>query len=125
MKNEKILARYKDKRQEIQEYMEMLISALNEKYGEVPEAFIVSLDILSMNLEVLFQSVDEMKEKGMSEVDKYRGEKKSAAMQSFFNSQNYIHKLLASFGFTPAAKSKIRENTDKADVQKFLEDLTK
>ena len=125
MKNEKILARYKDKRHEIQEYMEMLISALNEKYGEVPEAFIVSLDILSMNLEVLFQSVDEMKEKGMSEVDKYRGEKKSAAMQSFFNSQNYIHKLLASFGFTPAAKSKIRENTDKADVQKFLEDLTK
>ena len=125
MKNEKILARYKDKRHEIQEYMEMLISALNEKYGEVPEAFIVSLDILSMNLEVLFQSVDEMKEKGMTEVDKYRGDKKSASMQAFFNSQNYIHKLLASFGFTPAAKSKIRENTDKADVQKFLEDLTK
>lgn len=105
--------------------MKYFISTLLEKYGEINESFIVSLDLLAMNLEVLFKSVDEMKEKGMSETDKYRGEKKSGAMQAFFNSQNYIHKLIANFGFTPAAKSKIRENTEEGEVKKFLENLTK
>ena len=122
---DKILKRYSSYRKEIQEYMKYFISTLLEKYGEINESFIVSLDLLAMNLEVLFKSVDEMKEKGMSETDKYRGEKKSGAMQAFFNSQNYIHKLIANFGFTPAAKSKIHENTEEGEVKKFLENLTK
>lgn len=125
MKNENILQRYKDKRPEIQEYMSMLVESLESKYGEVPDEFIISLDLLVMNLDVLFDSVKEIQEKGMTDTDKYRGEKKSAAAQAFWNSQNYITKILSQFGWSPAAKSKIRENTDKADVQKFLEELTK
>lgn len=122
---QKILDRYKDQRTEIQEYMSFFCKNLVEKYGEVNESFIPSLDLLSFNLEVMFKSMDEMKEKGMGEVDKYRGEKKSAAMQSFFNSQNYIHKLISYFGFTPMAKSKIKSETDAGDIQKYLENLTK
>ena len=122
---EKVLQRYSSYRKEIQEYMKFFINSLIEKYGEVNESFLVSLDLLALNLEVLFKSVDEMKDKGMTETDKYRGEKKSGAMQAFFNSQNYIHKIIASFGFTPSSKSKIRENQDAADVAKYLENLTK
>ena len=120
---EEILNRYTKYRTEIQEYLKFLVNSLIEKYGEVSDSFIVSLDLLAMNLEVLFKSKDEMNEKGMTETDKYRGEKKSGAMQAFFNAQNYIQKILNGFGFTPAAKSKIRENTDKQDVQKLLENL--
>lgn len=125
MENEKILERYKDKREEIQEYMKFFIESLTEKYNGVPETFLVSLDMLAFNLDVMFKSMDEMKEKGMGEKDRYHGEKKSAAMQSFFNSQNYIHKLISYFGFTPMSKSKIKENTSKKDVVKVLEKLTK
>lgn len=125
MESEKVKARYSEKRQEVQEYMNFLVDSLVEKYGEVNQSFIVSLDLLALNLEVLFKSVDDMKENGLKKTDKYHGEQKSSSMQAFFNAQNYIHKLIASFGFTPAAKSKIRENTDKQDVQKFLEELTK
>lgn len=123
MERKIILERYKDKNEKIQEYMNMLTATLEEKYQTIPESFVVSLDLLAFNLEVLFDSMKEMKEKGMTETDKYRGEKKSTGLQSFFNAQNYITKILAQFGFTPAAKSKIRENTDKADVQKLLENL--
>ena len=125
MESEKVKARYSEKRQEVQEYMNFLVDSIVEKYGEVNQSFIVSLDLLALNLEVLFKSVDDMKENGLKKTDKYHGEQKSSSMQAFFNAQNYIHKLIASFGFTPAAKSKIRENTDKQDVQKFLEELTK
>lgn len=125
MEKETVKSRYTERRPEVQEYMSMLLNSLEEKHSEIPEHYIVSLDMLALNLEVLFKSVDELKEKGMTETDKYRGEKKSGALQAFFNSQNYIHKILGFFGFTPSSKSKIRENSDKQDVQKFLEELTK
>ncbi len=123
MVDEKILNRYVNYDPKIIEYMGSIIGALDEKYSGVPEGYIVSLDLLAMNLKILFDSMEEIKEKGMTDVDKYRGEKKSSAMQAFWAAQNYIHKILASFGFTPASRSRIKENQDKADVQKFLENL--
>ena len=81
--------------------------------------------MLACNLELFYMSWDDIKSNGVKDKDKYRGEKKSASLQSFYNSQNYIHKLIAYFGFTPLAKSKIRENLDGADIQKYLENLTK
>ena len=123
MVDEKLLERYKEYDPKIIEYMGSIIGALDEKYSGVPEGYIISLDLLAMNLKVLFDSVKEVKAKGMTDTDKYRGEKKSSAMQAFWAAQNYIHKILASFGFTPASRSRIKENQDKADVQKFLENL--
>lgn len=125
MKKQELLKRYTDYRTEIMEYMDMLSNELISKYNEIPEAFVISLDLLVFNLDVLFKSVDEIKEKGMHDNDRYRGEKKNAAIQSFFNSQNYINKIIAGFGFTPASKSKIRADADKQDIQKYLEELTK
>ena len=125
MDGKNILTRYSDKRTEIKEYMCLLINTLTEKYGEVPDGFIVSLDLLVFNLEVLFRSIDDMKENGVKKIDKYHGEQKSSSMQAFFNSQNYIHKILSNFGMQPMSKSKIKDNQDALDVKKYLEDLTK
>ena len=74
MESEKVKARYSEKRQEVQEYMSFLVDSLVEKYGEVNQSFIVSLDLLALNLEVLFKSVDDMKENGLKKTDKYHGE---------------------------------------------------
>lgn len=123
MQVEEILSRYTEKRTEIQEYMNMLVNSLSKKYDGIPEGFVVSLDLLVFNLEVLFSAIDDMKENGLKKTDKYHGEQKSSSMQAFFNAQNYIHKILANFGMQPMAKSKIKENSDKADVQKLLENL--
>jgi len=122
---ENILERYSTYRPEIQEYMNYFVKSLSDKHGEVNETFIVSLDLLALNLDVMFKAVDEMKDKGMTETDKYRGEKKSGAMQAFFNSQNFIHKILANFGMQPMAKSKIKDSHDKLDAEKYLKSLIK
>lgn len=125
MNMEDILERYSSYRDEIQEYMKYFIKSLADKQGEVNETFILSLDLLALNLDVMFKAVDEMKDKGMTETDKYRGEKKSGAMQAFFNSQNFIHKILANFGMQPMAKSKMKDTHDKLDAEKFLNSLIK
>lgn len=122
---EKILERYKTADSRVFEYMDFFCRNIEMKYGEVNESFLPSLDMLSYNLELMFMSWDDIKQNGVKDEDKYRGQKKSASLQSFYNSQNYIHKLISYFGFTPYAKSKIRENQDAGDVAKYLESLTK
>ena len=115
--------RYKNDDNRVTEYMNFCINALYEKYGFISPEFLVSLDLLSYNLEVMFTALDEMKKDGVTSVDKYRGKTKSPAMHTFFNAQTYIHKIMASFGFTPSSKSRIKENTDKIDAQKVLDNI--
>lgn len=122
---QEILKRYKDSDKRTREYMEFFYKNLEEKYGEVSESFLPSLDMLSFNLDLMFMSWDDIKTNGVKDEDKYRGQKKSASLQSFYNAQNYIHKLISYFGFTPMAKSKIKAETDAGDVAKYLESLTK
>lgn len=123
MTKEKLVKRYKDYREEIREYMEVIADALIDTYSTIPETYMVSLDLLAFNLEILYKSVDEMKDKGLTDVDKYRGEKKSSSLQAFFNAQGYVHKILNSFAFTPMAKSKIREKESEVDLKEYLEQI--
>lgn len=117
--------RYNGYRIEIQEHIKYFINKLIEKYGELTDTYLISLDLLAMNLEIMYKSMDEIRNKGLANgVDqRYQGAK-SAAMQAFFNSQNYVHKIISNFGFSPMSKSKMRENKEKIDVDKFIQDLT-
>lgn len=124
MKIENAIERYRNDNQAVREYMVYILSAINDKYQKIPDDFIISLDILKLNMDILLKSVDELKEKGVTEIDKYRGEKKSANFQAFFNAQNYIHRILNQFGLTPQSASKIRDNKTNTDIQKYLEQLT-
>lgn len=122
MNRQDYLDRYKDKSVKTQEYLGFCIDTLLNKYGYISTDYLISLDLLAENLEVMFTAMKEMRESGkVTEVDRYRGVKKSAAMQTFFNAQTYVHKLLGSFGFTPSARSKIHENTVNQDLRKTLE----
>lgn len=124
MTKQDLVKRYKDSRAEIQEYMGVIADALVETYSTIPDTYMVSLDMLAFNLDILYKSVDEMKEKGsLTDVDKYRGEKKSSSLQAFFNAQAYVHKILNSFILTPMSKSKIREKTDDIDIKEYLEEI--
>ena len=121
---QKILERYKDSDARVKEYMEFFYDNLVEKYGEVNDSFLPSLDILSYNLELMFMSWDDIKENGVKDEDKYRGQKKSASLQSFYNAQNYIFKMINYFGFTPMAKAKIKDVTDEQDLKKMMENIS-
>ncbi len=123
MTKQDILPRYKDYRQEIKEYMDSLLSTIEENYGEIPQQFVISMDLLVFNLDILFDSVNDIRDKGLNKEDRYRGDKKNASVSAFFNAQNHINKILGSFGFNPLSSSKIKNNSDKVDVQKLIEDL--
>ena len=125
MNKNSFLKRYNDKDKRVQEYMLFICNSLVDKYKEIPEAFIISLDLLAQNLEVMVKSSAEMnKEGGMLDDDRYHGAKKSAPLQTYFQAQGYINNILTSFGLNPMAKSKMKQNNQEVDVEKYLESLT-
>lgn len=119
--------RYTKYDSQVQEYMKIFSNELIKKYGEIPDIFIVTLDMIAGNLTIMVEAMKDIvsKEVGIVGKDNYRGDKKSTQLSAFLTSQNNVSHLIDKFGWTPAAKSKIRENTDKQDVQRFLEELTK
>lgn len=127
MIQEKFLERYKDYDAKVQEYMKIFSDALIEKYQEVPDVFVVTLDVIAGNLTIMVSAMKDLVSGNVGIVgkDEYRGEKKSTQLSAFLASQNNVTRLVEKFGWTPLGKSKIRENTDAADVAKYLENLTK
>ena len=119
--------RYEKYDSQVQEYMIIFGDELMKKYGEIPDIFLVTLDMIAGNLTIMVEAMKDIVSKNVGIVgkDNYRGDKKSTQLSAFLTSQNNVSHLIDKFGWTPAAKSRIRENTDKADVQKFLEELTK
>ena len=119
------LKRYIDKDIKVQEYMSFICNTLVDKYKEIPEGFIISLDLLANNLDIMVKSSEEIcKENGLTDDDRYHGKKKSAALQTYFQAQGYVNNILSNFGMSPMSKSKMKHNQEDVSIEKYLEALT-
>lgn len=125
MTQEDFIKRYERYEAEVQEYMRFVSNALMMKYQEIPDIFTITLDVLAGNLTIMYKAMKSIAYDGGDIVgkDNYRGEKKSTQLSAFLAAQNNVIKLCNLYGFTPMGKSKIKENTDASDVQKYLEQL--
>lgn len=127
MTKENFLKRYETYEDRVREYMEIFADELENKYQEIPDIFLITLDVIAGNLTIMTKAMKDIVNDtvGIVGKDEYRGEKKSTQLSAFLASQNNVSKLIDKFGWTPLGKSKIRENSDKQDVQKLLENLVK
>lgn len=125
MTQEIFLKRYEKYSEDVQEYMKMLSQSIMEKYQEIPDVFVISLDVLAGNLTIMTKAMKSIAYEGGEIVgkDNYRGEKKSTELSAFLATQQNVIKILNAFGFTPIGKSKIKSNTDVNDAAKLLEKL--
>lgn len=124
MNKAKAKARYTEYSQDIQEYMNIIISDIQENYGEVPDRFIVSLDLIADTYEVRADALKNIKTKGVMKEDKYHGEQGNQSVTTFFQAQRFITDMIKSFALTPMAKSRMKENKEKVDIDSVLEKLT-
>ena len=125
MTKENFLKRYETYEDRVREYIEIFADELEKKYQEIPDIFLITLDVIAGNLTIMTKAMKDIVNDtaGIVGKDEYRGEKKSTQLSAFLASQNNVSKLIDKFGWTPLGKSKIRENSDKQDVQKLLENL--
>ena len=124
MKKSKVVKRYENKSDLVKEYMLYTINQLCEQYGEVPDQFVISLDLLGNMLTIMTDAYDLISTQGLTKEDRYRGTQSSTALQTYLNAQNYAARIIASFGLTPLSKSKIKTNKEQQSVQEMLAALT-
>lgn len=124
MKKAKAKQRYTGKSERVQEYMEYVLQSLNNNYNEIPDQFVISLDMLANMLTIMNDAYDLIQVEGLTKDDKYRGKQSSTALQTYLNAQNYAARIISSFGLTPASKAKIKKDKEEVNVQEFLEHLT-
>jgi len=116
-------SRYSGYRDEIQEYMNYIVESLLDKYGEVYPHYIVSLDVLAMNLDIMFQAKETFKNEGFQHADHQGKQRKSGAVQAFNTAQQAAMKIMNQFGLNPMSASKIKDNKTERDTKNYLEDL--
>lgn len=124
MKLVKAKQRYIDKDDKVQEYMLFILKSLEETYSEIPDQFIVSLDLLANMFSIMEKAYEAIETEGLTKDNKYFGKQSSTALSTYLNTQNYASRLIASFGLTPMSKSHIKKSQEEVNVQDFLDKLT-
>lgn len=114
-----ILKRYQNKSAQTQEYMQILCDSIQQEYGQIDGPYLLSLDLISDNYEILLKAKEDIEKNGLKQTDSQGRPSKNDALQIFNNAQSMITKLLNNFGKTPMSKSKIKhldtDITDPAD----------
>lgn len=125
MTQENFLKRYEKYNEHVQEYMKIFADALMRQFQEIPDVFIVTLDIIAGNLVIMDEAMRDISsgEVGIVGKDNYRGDKKSTQLSAFLASQNNVSRLIDKFGWTPIGSAKLKNVKDEMNIKKYLEDL--
>jgi len=96
--------RYADYRAEVREQMNNII----DNY-DIEDGFLLTLDLLAINLDMLYKSIDSIKKEGFEKLDFKERTVKNHAVQQFNSSQQTIIKLLSNFPSSTMMKEKIKK----------------
>lgn len=113
--------RYKDYRKEVQEQMNNII----DNY-EIEDGYLLTLDLLAINLDLMYESIDSIKEHGFEKKDFKDRTVKNHAVQQLNSSQQTIIKLLNNFPSNTLAKEKIKKlseagyDTDDSVLDEYI-----
>lgn len=123
MEKQKILERYSKYNEDIQKYMDYIVDSLFDKYGEVYPHYLISMDVLAMNLDIMMQAKGIFDKEGFHHGDHNGVQRKSGAVQAFNTAQQAALKIMNNFGLSPMSASRIKDNKLERDTQNYLEDL--
>lgn len=109
---------------EVQEYMNNVIKCLQEDYGNIPESWRVSLDLIADNYMIYLDAKKDVLANGLSHTDNYGRTGKNPSLGVMNQAQRNLTDLLKAFALTPMSKSKMRNlNTSVETADEYIEDL--
>ena len=126
MKEKIFLQRYTKYSKEIQEYMKYIYDLVMEKYGAIYEHYLVSLDTLAMNLDIMLLAKKDFDERGFHHKDQNNLDRKSGAVQVFNTAQQAALKIMNQFGLNPISQSRLEKTSNKSErlLEEYVDDLT-
>lgn len=112
-----IKSRYSSHNPQTQEYMGILCESIEQEYGTIDGPYLLSLDMIADNYDILLEAKEDIKINGLRQFDDRGRASKNDSLQIFNTAQGNINRLLNNFGKTPMSKSKIKHlDTDISDA---------
>ena len=108
-------SRYNFYSPEVAEYMNVLMTSLENEYGVIKDEWLISLDMIAQTYSTYLLGWKSIQQDGMYVKDSKNRLQRNPALTVMNNSQSYLQKLLTQFALTPLAKSKIKK-VDSADT---------
>lgn len=114
---------YKEYSAATQKYLSSVEKYLKEKYGKVSDEWEQPLMMLATNIEMFYKCTESIKKDGLMMVAKNGAYTRNPLIKTQLDAQIQITKLLAEFGLTPKAQSKINLlNEDDDELKELLGD---
>jgi phage terminase small subunit len=117
------LKRYEKYRQEIQDYMKYVEDSLMDKYGEIYPHYLVSLDTLAMNIDIMLKAKESFDNEGFHHADHAGVQRKSGAVQIFNTAQTAALKIMSQFGLNPMAEARMKTNKVERSIAAYASEL--
>lgn len=110
--------RYSKYPEDIQSYMNSVISDLENDYGEIPASWYISLDLLASNLYLYNSALDDIMTNGMLVRGHNNVRVKNPCVTILNNALTALHPIVKAFALNPVQRSKIKalESVDAASV---------
>jgi len=124
--------RYKDYPESVQNYIGNVIDCLRQDYGNIPDSWAISLDIICDNYVIYLDAMKNIREKGTvtpgRNYEKTGECVKNPAFSILDRCTQTITNLLKSFSLTPMSRAKMKSLKQIEDIEddkeeKYLESL--
>lgn len=113
---------------DVQEYMENVYNCLVEDYGKLQESWLVSLDLIASNYDILLKAKADIDANGLLRVDEHGRTFKNQNVAIYSTAQSLLVNLLKGFALQPVIRSKMRqlEQNDVLETEdEYIDSLTK
>lgn len=103
----------KEIRKKIDEYMSYIVDFLIRKWGNVDDAWKVSLMQIEDNFFIYLTAREDVLKRGVNVEDRYGNLKPNQSISIMNQSMAKLETLLRNFGLSPLANARINVNTEK------------
>ena len=103
----------KEIRKKIDEYMSYIVDFLIRKWGNVDDAWKVSLMQIEDNFFIYITAREDLLKRGVNVEDRYGNLKPNQSISIMNQAMSKLETLLRNFGLSPLANARINVNTEK------------
>lgn len=115
---------YKENSPRTYRYMCYVIQALSQDLGsQFPPDILANMDLLADALDLYYESIRTIKAEGLLMDGRQEGRVKNPAVSVYVSTSAHITKLLNAMGLTRLAKSRLKIQPHKPDMEDYIDDL--
>lgn len=97
-------------------HMDAATEYLTAQYGSVSAEWLSTLDMMAINLDLIYKAKDAVDAEGVTVTNRLGGTERHPLVKTIFDAQSQLHKCVAQLGCGPLAKGKVVKNEKESET---------